>query len=365
VQVPQQLQDWQANKDQLIWRIIISPEFGERADLQRLTRELMLRVNEDLGGSLAWVAVVHRNTEHPHVHVALRGQAPDGRALPLSRDYVKRSVREIAEDLCTRQLGFRTALGAAEAERREIPKTRFTSLDRLILRNSAAVDNGLAFTRTADAGRAYHHHVEARLIALSRMGLVERTGDGSWLLRTGMAQVLRAMQRAGDRQKTLFAHGELVSDKRLTVEAVDWQQIAAIEVGCSRTVKKNTRKRATSCWNQQPPGFTIPYTREMEESRSLGGLKTNSFVRLRSLNGVVMHETSRCRQYSLRSASRKIPRLLDGERRQFRFPKRPGWKVLFFAVDNTVLEYANPEAVGPYLADVKIVTILWCFGCTV
>ena len=41
----------QANKDPLLWKFIISPEFGERADLQRLTRELMLRVNEDLGGS--------------------------------------------------------------------------------------------------------------------------------------------------------------------------------------------------------------------------------------------------------------------------------------------------------------------------
>ena len=61
------------------------------------------------------------------------------------------------------------------------------------------------------------------------MGLAERTGDGSWLLRTDMEQVLRAMQRACDRQKTLFAHGELVSDKRPAVEAVDWQYIGAIE----------------------------------------------------------------------------------------------------------------------------------------
>jgi type IV secretory pathway VirD2 relaxase len=171
VQVSRKLQDWQANKDQLLWKIIISPEFGERADLQRLTRELMLRVSEDLGGSVEWVAVVHRNTEHPHVHIALRGQAADGRTLRPSRDYVKRGVRGIAEDPCTRQLGFRTALDAAEAERREIPENRVTSLDRLIIRNSAAVENGLAFTRTAEAARAHNHHIAACLIALSRMGL--------------------------------------------------------------------------------------------------------------------------------------------------------------------------------------------------
>jgi hypothetical protein len=246
----------------------------------------MLRVSEDLGGSLEWVAVVHRNTEHPHVHIALRGQAADGRALRLSRDYVKRGVREIAEDLCTRQLGFRTTLDAAEAERREIPENRFTSLDRLILRNSAAVENGLAFTRTADAGREHNHHVAARLIALSRMGLAERAGDGSWLLRTDMEQVLRAMQRAGDRQKTLFAHGELVSDKRLAVEAVDWQQIGEVE---GRVLvhgeEEHSGKNYLLLESTAAKVYYIPFTREMEERRSLGGLSTNSFVRLRKLSG--------------------------------------------------------------------------------
>jgi len=286
VQVSRKLQDWQANKDQLLWKFIISPEFGDRSDLQRLTRDLMLRVDEDLGGSLEWVAVVHRNTEHPHVHVALRGTNADGRVRRLSRDYVKGGVREIAEDLCTRQLGFRTALDAAEAERREIPETRFTSLDRLILRNSAAVENGFAFTRTSEAGRAHNHHVPARLIALSRMGLAVRTGDGSWRLRFDMEQVLRAMQRAGDRQKTLFAHGELISDKRLAIEALDWQQIAAVDGRVlTHGEEEHSGKNYLLLESTAARVYYIPYTREMEESRSLGGLKTNSFVRLRKLSG--------------------------------------------------------------------------------
>ena len=286
VQVSHQLQAWQASKDPLLWKFIISPEFGERADLQRLTRELMLRVSEDLGGSLEWVAVVHRNTEHPHVHVALRGLAADGQALRLSRDYVKRGVREIAEDLCTRQMGFRTALDAAEAERREIPENRFTSLDRAILRNAAAVENGFSFTQSADTGRAQNHHVWARLIALSRMGLARRAQDGSWLLRSDMEPVLRAMQRAGDRQKMLFAQGDLVSDKRLPVEAVDWQQTAAVE---GRVLvhgeEEHSGKNYLLLESTAAKVYYIPYTREMEERRSLGGLSTNSFVRLRKLSG--------------------------------------------------------------------------------
>jgi type IV secretory pathway VirD2 relaxase len=286
VQISTRLQSWQANDDPLLWKVIISPEFGDRADLQRLTRDLMLRVEEDLGGPLEWVAVVHRNTEHPHVHVALRGVAADGTALRLSRDYVKRGVREIAEDLCTRQLGFRTTLDAEEAERREITETRFTSLDRVILRNSEAVENGFVFAPATEKSRAQEHRVSARLIALSRMGLAKTAGDGSWLLRSDTEQVLRAMQRAGDRQKTLFAHGELVSDKRLVVEAVDWKQIAAVE---GRVLvhgeEEHSGKNYLLLESTAARVYYIPYTREMEETRSLGGLKSNSFVRLGRASG--------------------------------------------------------------------------------
>ena len=108
VPISSRLESWQAQNDELLWKFIISPEFGDRADLQRLTRDLMGGVEEDLGRPLAWVAVVHQNTEYPHVHVALRGVSADGNVLRLSRDYIKSGIREIAEDLCTRQLGYRT-----------------------------------------------------------------------------------------------------------------------------------------------------------------------------------------------------------------------------------------------------------------
>ena len=121
-------------RDQRLWKIIISPEFGDRVDLTRLTRDMMARVERDLGMPLEWVAVAHFNTEHPHVHVALRGLGRDAQQVRLNRDYVKHGFRSIAEDLCTRQLGHRTEIDAAEAEHREIRENRFTSLDRMIAR---------------------------------------------------------------------------------------------------------------------------------------------------------------------------------------------------------------------------------------
>ena len=73
----------------------------------------MERVEKDLGILLEWVAVAHFNTEHPHVHVALRGVGRDEQEVRLPREFVRNGIRSIAEDLCTRQLGHQTEMDAA------------------------------------------------------------------------------------------------------------------------------------------------------------------------------------------------------------------------------------------------------------
>jgi hypothetical protein len=37
------------------------------------------------------------------------------------------------------------------------------------------------------------------------------------------------MQRTSDRQRTLAAHGALLSDERLPMEVLDWRQVASVE----------------------------------------------------------------------------------------------------------------------------------------
>jgi hypothetical protein len=53
------LDRWQRAGDPRLWKMIISPEFGERIDLNRLTHELMGRMEKDLGTRLEWAAVSH------------------------------------------------------------------------------------------------------------------------------------------------------------------------------------------------------------------------------------------------------------------------------------------------------------------
>jgi type IV secretory pathway VirD2 relaxase len=99
------LGNWQKAGDERLFKLIISPEFGDRLDLEKLTRALIWRMEKDLHTRLEWAAVTHFNTEHPHVHIALRGIRDTGASLLLNRDYIKHGIRTAAEDLCTLQLG--------------------------------------------------------------------------------------------------------------------------------------------------------------------------------------------------------------------------------------------------------------------
>ena len=137
IDISSRLENWQRSGDERLWKLIISPEFGDQVDLRRLTADLMKRMEKDLGTELEWVAVEHHNTEHPHAHVVVRGLRTDGAALRMSREYIQQGIRSVAENLCTRQLGYRTKLDATEAERREISESRFTSLDRGIMREAS------------------------------------------------------------------------------------------------------------------------------------------------------------------------------------------------------------------------------------
>ena len=293
IDVPSKLERWQAAQDARLWKIIISPEFGERLDLTRLTRDLLSRIEKDLHTQLEWVAVAHFNTEHPHVHVALRGVAQDGGEIHLARDYVKSGVRAIAEDLCTRQLGHRTEMDALESERREIREKRFTSLDRMIMRQATPSADDPYSTVTISlskdsVGRVSHsgirqQHILGRLTVLEDMGLARPAdGGGAWNVNADLESVLRAMQRTADRQKTLRAHGAVLSDDRLAMGVVDFHQKPAVE---GRVVvhgeDEQSGRRYLMLEGVDARVHYIEYTPEMEAARARGELRTNAFVRLR------------------------------------------------------------------------------------
>jgi type IV secretory pathway VirD2 relaxase len=297
VDIASQLENWQGAGDELLWKMIVSPEFGDRVDLSRLTRDLIKQMEKDLGTELEWVAVEHHNTEHPHIHMVVRGIRSDGGPLRLSRNYVQQGIRGVVEDLCTRQLGYRTELDAIESERREITEKRFTSIDRRfqtdasdirldlgphyfsVIRNPLQVDLN-------EAARVRARHEAARLAVLERMGLAESSGSSAWRVRRDFEQILRAMQRTTDRQKTLAAHGVVMSDSRLVIEVLDSIKMTSIE---GRVLVHGQDEQSGRNYLMleatDAKVYLINYTPEIEAARGRGELRTNSFVRLSRPSG--------------------------------------------------------------------------------
>jgi hypothetical protein len=212
IDVPEMLGQWQSAGDQRLFKLIISPEFGERLDLKRHTRELMARMEKDLGLRLEWVAVAHFNTDHPHAHIALRGRTDVG-PLRLARDYIKQGIRNNAENLCTAQLGFRTELDALEAERREVDALQITSLDRRIAKQAFGPDGDGTFDPeslpppSSQGQQAHRLFIAARVRTLATLGLSDEIENGRWQIDAAFLSRLKALQISRDRQKTItLAH---------------------------------------------------------------------------------------------------------------------------------------------------------------
>src|SRR6202158_837076 len=61
-------------------RFLISPESAHGLDLEQLARAAVNRLEADMGVSgLRWIAAIHRNTAHHHVHLVLAGMREDAK----------------------------------------------------------------------------------------------------------------------------------------------------------------------------------------------------------------------------------------------------------------------------------------------
>jgi type IV secretory pathway VirD2 relaxase len=82
-------------------------EDAGQIDLRQQVRDLVARIERDLGTGLESVAIDHHNTDDDHVHPLIRGLRDDTRTLKLDRDYVRRGIRGLSEELIERELGPR------------------------------------------------------------------------------------------------------------------------------------------------------------------------------------------------------------------------------------------------------------------
>jgi hypothetical protein len=93
-------------------RLILSPERAEGLDLRALTQAAVGSLEKEMGVSrLRWIAAVHRNTAHHHVHLVLAGMHEDGeggyRRVDVSKARLAAMKEAVALEI-ERQRGERT-----------------------------------------------------------------------------------------------------------------------------------------------------------------------------------------------------------------------------------------------------------------
>jgi hypothetical protein len=257
--------------------LIISPE--NPCDLVALTRKIMAGMESELG-RLEWVAIVHRNTDHLHVHVVLRGINEHGQPLMIPRDLIRRGVRAIAEHEVTRQLGYRTPEQATRARENEVAAKRFTSLDRLIHHKAMEGNQRVSL---ADFPAIHRDQVFRRLQTLESFALAGRdAADGAhtWRIEPRLDHVLRAMQRTADRQRIMRDHGAPGSDPNLPFSASkSWRHLEGrvlVHGEDDFSGKPYLILEGTDAKLHYVDASNI----DIQTARCAGQLRVNSFVRL-------------------------------------------------------------------------------------
>lgn len=190
-------------KDRHQFRFIVSPEdAAELEDLHRYTRDLMQRMEADLGTQLDWVAVDHWNTDNPHTHIVLRGKDDQSKDLIISRDYIADGMRRRACELSTDWLGPRTELEIQRGMQREVEQERWTGLDRTLKREA---EDGQLDTKKLAEPRLQRQRLLliGRLQRLQRMGLATERQPGGWMIHPEAERTLRAMGERGDIIRTM------------------------------------------------------------------------------------------------------------------------------------------------------------------
>ncbi len=204
-----------ARSDKRHFRIILAPEEGERLrDLTSYTREVMARAEAELGTRFSWVAVNHHDTGHAHTHIILRGRRGNGQDLILPRDFIRHRMREIARDVATDWIGYRTPGQEREALEREVTRHAPTRLDRVIaaqLPDSRTIEVGRLRSPNSDPNLTAA--VRARAKELRRLGLAHEIRRG----------LLRFEPDWQDRLKTMELHVDIrkqrMAERRLTQQA--------------------------------------------------------------------------------------------------------------------------------------------------
>jgi hypothetical protein len=163
---------WQYAGDPHLFKVMLSPEHGDRLELPAYAQQVMRAVERDLGHPLEWIGIDHHNNGHPHVHLCVRGVS-NGHIVEMAKSYLHEGIRARAQEVATRLLGVRLAPEMDVAAARAVSRHRWSALDH-------AVQQKLSPHRTVFDAQLTPREQE-RLRVLAERGLAWPT-DGGWHL---------------------------------------------------------------------------------------------------------------------------------------------------------------------------------------
>jgi len=205
---------WQEAGDERIFKIILSPE-DAGADFAKTAEAVIARVGEYTGAPVSWGGVVHRNTDHPHAHLILRGRVRQNGPLKLPPEMIRRGLREAVQAALTRQFGPRTIDEIERQRSVELTANRVTPLDRKLVRGASISPNDPS---VATVGRTLSAPERTRLAHLEKLGLAKHDERDGWLVRTDTLAQLRQMKDLQDRARILFRSGVAIGDSHAPME---------------------------------------------------------------------------------------------------------------------------------------------------
>ena len=323
------LGEWQNAGDERLWKIIVSPEHGDEVDFDVLAEDLIEHLEEDVDSKLEWTGVVHRNTEHPHLHLAIRGVRDDGRPLTFTRQQIRHGMRDHVRTELTRQLGPRTLREILAAQHRETENEQVTQIDREL---NARLEKGSneEFQRLEPQSWLERK----RLLTLEKLKLA-RQEDGRWEIRTDFIKQLNTLRDLRERSRSLFRSGVAISDEKLPTEILSKSRRFVGRVLLNS--EEETSHRMQTAFETLDGKLTfVCHDATMRSAWLRGDLKPGNVVLVDSVHDDPdrLYAVALGADADLLKDSRLLGKIIDRLRRQGLMPSGPptrcGWIGQFF-----------------------------------
>ena len=131
-----ELERYESQMDDFHFKFVISPENQTVPGMQAV-RSFVSQLEQSTGFKFEWMAVEHTNTDHKHCHLLINGLDKVTREkIRFPNVVVKQTAREIACNICTSMIGYRTK-EEIEAGRARLPYAyRWTKIDDQLIQTS-------------------------------------------------------------------------------------------------------------------------------------------------------------------------------------------------------------------------------------